>query len=313
MKSSDVVTRRAAAIGRTAVYAAVLTAVVTFAWARSVRGAIGEQTLQLGHELAKFGDLLEGTHQVMLNGEALYVASAVTEQSMGQVLDRFDQECRTHSGGLQAEFDHLPANVQRKLAEKAPAAWDLRLGVLREERADEASILCLERREGTGMRDVVQRLSDFARTGELGEVGDLRYVYARKTDGGKVHVLSTFTEGRFNLYKVIGNAGVEQGGSDPPATPRPPNATRVWSAQLGGSMFGVYLFDSTSAPEQILRFYDESLPARGWKLLVDYSRIGSRVWECDGVTMLVQAFRGDDDDQTSVTFTQGRTIAPGER
>lgn len=302
--------RRAAAIGRVTAYAGVLATVLAFAWARSVQAAIGEKTLQLGHELAKFGDLLDGTHRVLLNGEAVYVASAVTEQTMGQVLDRFDQECRAHSGGLQAEFDHLPATVQRKLAQKAPAAWDLRLGVVREERADEASIMCLERREGTGLRDVVRRLTDFARTGDLGEVGDLRYVYARKTDGGKVHVLSTFTEGRFNLYKVIGNEGVEPGGADPAATPRPPNSTRTWSAQLQGSMFGVYLFDSTSTPEQVLQFYDESLPARGWKSLVQHSGIGAHLWEYEGVTMLVQAFR--DDDGTRVTVAQGRTVAPEE-
>jgi hypothetical protein len=296
---------------RVATYVGVLAVVVLFFVARSVRAQLGERSLALGHELAQFRDVLHGVHRVTLNGETLYVASAVSEQTMGQVLDRFEASCRERSGGLAEQYDNLPSPVQARLKAEAPAAWEMRLGIIREVRADEGSILCIERREGHGLKDAIGRYKAFARSGDLYDLGNLRYVHVRPTDNGKVHVLSTLTEGRFNLYNVVGKGIAEPAGIDPPEAPRPPGSKRVMSAQLEG-MYGAYMFASPQQTPEILAFYDGDLPARGWLRITGNTTIDTEVWQRDGVTMVLQAHRRDDDDQTVVTLSQGRTIAAAE-
>jgi hypothetical protein len=294
---------------RVATYVAVVGAVLLFFAARSVRAQMGEKSLALGHELAQFRDVLHGVHRVSLNGETLYVASAVSEQTMDQVLDRFEASCRERSGGLAEQFDDLPSDVKARLAADYPAMWGQRLGIVREQRADEASIVCIERREGHGLADVIGRYKSFARSGDLYDLGNLRYVYVRPTENGKVHVLTTLTEGPFNLYNVIGKGAAEPAGVDPPEVTRPPDSTRLISAQLE-RMYGAYMFASDQQPAEILAFYDGDMPARGWQRLTGNDLFDVQVWQREGVTMVVHALRKEDDEKTMVMFSQGRTIAP---
>jgi hypothetical protein len=247
---------------------------------------------------------------VVLNGEPLYVASAVTEQSMRGVLDRFEGQCRAHTGGLAEQLDALPPEAKAALAKRAPVAWENRLGIWREERETEGSIVCIERREGHGLADSVRALKAFMSTGDVHALGNLRYVYVRPADGGRTHVLSTFTEGAFNVFKVVGRGGSEPSGTDPPQTPRPPDGSRMLSAEVDGNMYGTYVFASWLPPAEVLKFYDAQLPANGWKFLIGHSDLSAEVWQRDGVTMFLHAVRPDGDRRTRVTFSQGRTIAP---
>jgi hypothetical protein len=294
---------------RVLAYAVVVTAVLGFFGLKSVRGQIGEKTFGLGREMAPFMDLLSGTHRVVLNGEPLYVASAVTAQPMSVVLDRFEAQCRAHTGGLVEELDALPATAKAEVARRAPTAWNERSGVWREERETEGSITCVERSDGHGLTDTVQALKTFMATGDVHALGNFRYVYVRPTDHGKTHVLSTFTEGEFNVFKVIGRGAKEPAGTDPAETPRLPDASRMVSAEVDGDMYGTYIFASSAPVEQALGFYEVQLQAHGWKYVVGHSDIGVQVWQRDGVTMVVNAVRPDGDDKTRLTFSQGRTVA----
>jgi hypothetical protein len=295
---------------RVLAYFSVLSAGLVFLYARSVRGQIAEKTLALGRDLAGFKDLLRGVHRVRLNGEAIYVASALSDQSMTEILDRVERQCREHSGGLLEQFDGLPQEARDRMGKQIPTVWRQRLGTIREERKDEASIACIERREGNGLTDVVKQLRAFAASGDLSEIGNLRYVYARPTEAGKVHVLSTVTEGSFNLYRILGKDAAEPAGSDPPGAPRPPGSTRVLSAELDGSMFGAHMFAASQAPEDVLKFYDQELPPRGWSRLAGHGDLAIEIWQREGVTMVVHAVRLSEGDSTKVTFAEGRTISP---
>jgi hypothetical protein len=296
---------------RLATYIGVVSAVLAFLLVRSVRADMKETSLALGRDLLPFRDLLQGIHRVALNGQPVYVASAVTEQRMGQVLDRFESACRSRSGGLAEQFDALPESVRARLAEEQPAAWEQRLGILREERKEEASIMCLERRNGNGLRDAIQRLRAFVQSGDLYELGNLRYVYVRPTDHGRVHVLSTLSEGPFDLFGAIGKDRAEPTGVDPPEVPRPPESKRILSAEFEGAMYGAYMFATPRQPSEVLAFYDGDLPPRGWMRITGNSLLSGEIWQRDGVTMSLGAERSDDDEKTVVTFAQARTIAAG--
>jgi hypothetical protein len=295
---------------RAAAYLGTLGLVILFFYARTVRGQIAEKTLALGRDLSSFQDLLHGVHRVRLNGEPLYVASALSDQSMTEILDRFERHCNDHSGGLREQFDSLPQEARDRLAKQIPVLWKQRLGTIREERKDEAFIACLERRPGNGLTDAVKSLRAFAATGDLHEIGNLRYVYARPTETGKVHVLSTVTEGSFNLYRILGKDAAEPAGSDPPGAPRPPGSRRVLSAELDGSMFGAHMFSVSQPPEDVLQFYDRELPSRGWSRLAGHGDLAIEIWQREGVTMVVHAVRLSEGDLTKVTFAEGRTTAP---
>jgi hypothetical protein len=299
-----------AGLARASAYLAVVAALVAFFAARALHARIGEQTLAAGRELAQFKDLLQGIHRVVLNGESVYVAGAVTQQTMAEVLDRFERQCAARSGGLAQEFDALSETDREKMIEKAPFAFGHRLGIVREAREKEASILCVEQRDGRGLIDLVARLQAFAASGDASEVGNLRYVYVRPTDTGKTQVLTTLTEGSFNLYKLLGAGSAEPPGTDPPAVPRLPGSRRMMSAALEGSMYGAYLFTSSRSPADALQFYDSGLPGRGWSLLLGHPDLAMEVWQREGVTMTLQAASDDEENRTVVTFVQARTTPP---
>jgi hypothetical protein len=294
---------------RVALYGMVVAAVVAFFALRAVRAQAAEGALSLGRELVPFKDLLHGVHRVSLNGEPMYVASAVTDQRMGQVLDRWETECASQSGGLAEQLDALPAEAKKAVEKQAPAAWANRLGIWREERDTEGSIICLERREGHGLLDAIHALTTFAKTGDVAAIGNFRYVYVRATDTGATHVLTSFTEGSFNVFKVIGRGGVEPAGTDPPETPRPPESSRMMSAEVD-RMYGTYVFASAKAPGDVFDFYRAELPGKGWQFVIGQSNFTTQVWQREGVTMVLDAARKDGDPLTRVAFSQGRTIGP---
>src|SRR5207237_5468812 len=85
---------------RITAYFAVVAFALFFLGARSVWGSAEKSLLDIGEGLAVMGDVLGPHYRVNLNGEPLNVASATTEMTVSQVLDRFEQECREHTGGL---------------------------------------------------------------------------------------------------------------------------------------------------------------------------------------------------------------------
>ena len=220
--------------GRAAAFCAFVFAVSSLVAARAVYGQVGESALSLGRDLVPFADLLYGTHTVRINGETMYLASAVSEESKGEILDRFEAACRERSGGLFEEFERLPRAKKEELQRRAPNLWGLRFGAVRREDASEGLVMCVAQHGGGGIHGVFDRLTAFAQTGELSELGDLRYAYVRATPTGKSHVLTTFTEGRFNLYRVLGRGG-EPPGTDPPGAPRMAGTRRVLSVSSDGA------------------------------------------------------------------------------
>ena len=296
---------------RVSAYAGFLLTLLLLLGAWKVREEVGVRGLAVGRELSRFADLLSGTRRITLNGESIYVASALSNSSPREILDRFEQHCREHTGGLAEQFDAWPADVREEIAKRAPAAWDQRLGIVREERSDESSIVCVDRRDGNGLADTVERLQAFAKTGDVGQLGNLRYVYVRPTENGKSQVLTTLTEGSFNLYKILGEGLAEPAGSDPRDAPRPVGSTRRISAEIGDGMYGAYVFSSAESAGEIGKFYGTALPQRGWLQLVDGGEGTAEVWQRDGVTMVVTAAPEDVGSQTAVTLIQGRAVPQG--
>jgi hypothetical protein len=296
--------------GRAAAFCAFVFALSALVATRAVYGQVGESALSLGRDLVPFADLLYGAHTVRINGETMYLASAVSDESKGKLLDRFEAACREQSGGLFEEFDALPAAKKDELRRRAPDLWSLRFGAVRREDASEGLVMCVAQHGGSGMHDVIDRLTRLARTGELSELGNLRYAYVRATPTGRSHVLTTFTEGRFNLYRVLGRGG-EPPGVDPPGAPRMPGTVRVLSVSSDGAPYGVQSYQTDTAPGDVVAYYASELPKLGWKPMIADDKIyNTAIYERGGMVMSVSAVQVIAGAKTVLTFTEGSSVNP---
>jgi hypothetical protein len=68
------------------------------------------------------------------------------------------------------------------------------------------------------------------------------------------------------------------------------------------------VFTTPLAVDDVLTFYERELPTRGWSRLAANREIGAQAWQRQGVTMVIGAGRAEKDDQSKVTFTEGRTV-----
>lgn len=246
---------------RASVFVSVACAVVGLVALRSVRADVGESGIVLGREMSRLGNLVADSRRVRLNGESVFVASATLPSPPSVVLDRVEQLCNNATGGLREELAD-PARLGRAL----PAGTELRglaLGVLRKEGSGEGVVACLARSGGGGLTELGERLTDFAQSGDLGRLGDLRYVYVRAVEGGRSHVVTVWTEGPIRLGHLFPTSG-DAPGEDPPAVPRPPGTLRLLAARVDAAPYGAWIFEGKGSAAGALAFYDAEMARTGW-------------------------------------------------
>jgi hypothetical protein len=289
-----------------------LTAFCTFALVvallvntRRARGDVGEKMMVLGRELLPMADLLSGAQQVRINGESMFLASTVTDQSIGEVLDRYERHCQEHTGGLREELDSVPSQAKALLASKFPAAWSQRLGIVREQQDDEGMVVCIARDGGEGIRGLVEHANLFIADGELSHLGNLRYAYARKTSTGQTHLLTTFTEGPFNIYRILGG-GASQHREELDRVPLPTNALTPMTFRVEGMPYAAQVFQSPQPPNEIAAYYIDALPRLGWEKVAGPGELFSNiVMRREGVTLIMTAVQLEDGGKTNVVLVDG--------
>ena len=137
---------------------------------------------------------------------------------------------------------------------------------------DAGHVACLDM--GDAPRDLgslADRFLRFSATGDLGALGALRYMRARRVPGMPVDhtfVLTVWADSAFDLFRMLPTDGADAGGSDVAAVPRPRGSQRVLSAWESGSPSGlvVYRVPHESAAE-LESFYRSELSANGWTII----------------------------------------------
>lgn len=252
-------------IARLLAYSAVVSLGIGLVAARSVYGDMRSSALSLGHELGKLGDV--GTKRPLrLNGEPIYIVSATEDASVAEVLDQTEARCKAGSAGMAAELEHLSESLKEQLP--AGVTESRAAGILRESNGDSGVVACLIRDDGQpagGLQRLLGNLNAMMKSGDLGAVGRLRYVFAEKTKSGRTHVVAAWTEGPFNLYAFLPGAGKDTPGTDPVQAPRPPRAQRILSADVEGVPYGVRIYDSASTPAEVVGVYDREMAGLGWE------------------------------------------------
>jgi hypothetical protein len=276
--------------GRGLAYAGALSLGLAWCWVERVSAQVEQSSLALGERLAQsLGDVVSEPQALVVNGQNVWIASKTTRLSVAEALDRFDTHCVSTSQALSAELDGLEAAVAPPAAESSLAGhrWLIRRD---EVPGQGGQLVCLAPTEPlTGFLDLGERLSTFFATGELGAIGELRYVRAKPRAEGGSHVITVWSAGSFNLLEALPHEA-DVPGEDPEWAPRPPESTRLLSARVPGRGYAVYSYASNRSAAELLQFYAARMPDQGWTPL-DAERF---VPETQALSTRARAyFRGD--------------------
>jgi len=233
------------------------------------RAAAEEAAKRTGLQLLEqIGPTLVGPPEVaLINGQPMSLASKMTPLGVDQVLERFEAHCREHSAGLANEIAALPngAAALAKLPEELrdPSRWLSSKTIADDHKVGQ--IACIARKDsGGGLKGLVDRVLAFTDSGDLSEIGDARYIVARRDEAsGQTHVLAMWTEGKFNIPAMFTNVG-DAPGTDSRDAPRPPDARRVLSAEMANSSYAIRMYDTKHSNEEVLSYYERELVPHGF-------------------------------------------------
>jgi len=279
--------------------ALLATACAPLAWIASVRAAqakVGEGSLQIGRELSQMMRGFGIGSQLRINGNTVFAGGRHVNAQLGVVLDHFEKHCNEFGWDMRADLDtighHRGGSASSPIAPTPRAhnedAWSFTLGKKRTD--SEGLIICLAPKERqSGFRHFLEQARAATETGEIGDVGQIRYLYARKGASSGTDIVTVYTLGDFNMNRLLFTKG-DVPGNDLPDVPRPSHATRVLFVELVDSPYVVRSYTTPDSAESTLREYQKGLPARRWKLVeADNSGTDTLVFEKDGAGIIVTA------------------------
>ena len=228
---------------RLAVFATVLFVSAAAFVLRSARADVAEALWAVGSGIMAFpGAPREEVRRLRLNGVRLSFRTQAVEASLADVLDYYEANC----GSV--------------IATQA-ARGDLA-----------GYVACLDM--GDAPQDLgalVNRFVAFSVTGDLRELGALRYAFARRGAAGpdgKVFLLTMWADSAFNLYRMLPRAASDAAGRDLFEVPRPPGSQRILSAWEQGQPSGVLIYRlAAGSAEELEAFYRAELPRAGWRVI----------------------------------------------
>jgi hypothetical protein len=269
------------ALARAALCLLAIVAVLVAGCLRSAHAHLGETLLTFGDQLGKWQGMKanSGPRRLYVNGLALGLITLSTNLDVSHALDRFQDLCRKR-GGLA---------VPSPLGNKLGANTHIFDGSFRQESAAQGVLACLDSGHPLTLSELTERLTRLRDTGDLGALGDLRYVLARRS-GATTSLLVFWTEGSVPLFQLFPKTG-DAPGRDPNDVPRPPSGQRTLSAAEQGAPYALTLYRMPNqTPDQLRQWYRRELETSGWHVRED-SSVSSLHAQRPGRSLLV-AFSG---------------------
>lgn len=271
----------------------------------AVRAEVGNQNLIIGRQMVELAKSSKNEiHKVSMNGQTMFFASQLSEESAEKVLARYEEHCRANAAQSTADWKELAAKTAEADAkDKASisadgAAMSKTGGVLRSGDREEGTIMCFVR-GASSKTSMAEALGALEKTGDLGAFGQLRYVYAKKTDAGRTHVLAAWTTDKFNVDEMFPpDEDKDAAGRDFNELPRPQGSVRTFSLHLDDAPYGVNIYESKGqSPTEVAKSYDDMMTKRGWYALdiegpgkraaENMKGVTGRMYSKDGVMMTV--------------------------
>lgn len=254
-RSNSSVRARLAALARAGICLLVIVVVLLASCLRSAHARLGEALLGFGDQLVKLQDLRASSapRQLNINGLSLGVLTLSTDLAVPAALDRFESLCRQR-GGLQ-----VPAALAKRLG-PARSAFD---ATFRQEGQGEGVLACIDSGQPLSLEQLTERLVAMQNTGDLAALGELRYIFARRS-GATTTLLVFWTDGSAPLLELFPPTG-DAPGRDPENVPRPEVSRRILSATEHGAPYHLTLYKAADqSPEALVSWYKAALEAGGW-------------------------------------------------
>ncbi|MBT8470838.1 MAG: hypothetical protein HKN10_01625 [Myxococcales bacterium] len=191
----------------------------------------------------------EPARLLRLNGGLFSFRTQTVEASLDEVVLHYQLLCSGRHAGL---FERLSTQSARG--------------------KDAGHVVCLDMGDAPrDLRSLANGFVRFSETGDIGALGGLRYMRARRVSGAPVEqtlVLTVWADSPFNLFQMLPADDADAGGSDVPAVPRPRSSQRLLSAWEAGSPSGfvVYRVPNQSGAD-LVSFYRDELSASGWTII----------------------------------------------
>jgi hypothetical protein len=293
---------------RVAAYLSVLLTILALAVGRRAYARATDVAWAASRELDGLADVVGMPKTLFVNGAAMHVATAMTEQSPKEVLDRFEALCREHPQFLARAMDDVPEEMRHK-AEAAMPGMSWRrltgLGIVRREDPDRGMLVCFTDDRPAHVADLKGRVQALKESGDLSELGRFHYVMVKRTPAG-TNVRTVWNEGSLPVARMFPAKG-DALGTDSPDVPRPPNSRRTLSASAAEVPFSVHVYESTDNLAAMRAFYDREMAARGWQL----HDAGSTVtYEKPGADFVYCSFSARDGRSTVIATATGRAGLP---
>ena len=226
---------------------------------RSARADANEALWAVGSQIAGFpGAAHEEVRQLQLNGVRVSFRTQTVDASLAEVLAQYEATCGTAIATQSARNDSA------------------------------GYVACVDM--GDAPQDLgalAKRFLRFAETGDLREIGEPRYILARRVASGakdKTFLLTMWAESGFNLYQMLPHDGADAAGRDLVGIPRPSGSQRILSAWEERQPSGVLVYRVVGRSAKALEsFYRTELPRRGWTII---ERNPSESIQIDSIRML---------------------------
>jgi hypothetical protein len=226
---------------------------------RQAAADFSERSLSLGRQLDTMSELAEGATTIELNGERMLVTSLTRATPVKDLLDKFASLCGRDSGGvaeqseeLLAKGAHVPALLQRGA-----------FGVFRSELDTfDGTAACFARAQGGGLTETIARIEKVLDTGDFAALGQLRYIFARRTADEQTHVITVSSLGRLRLHRMFSEGDAP--GEDIIEGVRPSASRRLLSVKVEGSAIQTAMYESELPPIEALEAYDAPMRKRGF-------------------------------------------------
>ncbi len=268
--------RKLPALLRVLVFLLAVWAGFAYLAVRQAEADVHEVMLGLGAELMRYPGSTQGVvRDVEFNGAVVHLMSGSVRQPVDAVLDHFEAKCM--------ELDRMHEQIAEMQAVGTLGAGDPADSdsVIRHDFGPTAFVACLDPGENHDNGDaasIAERVAAFLDSGDLSEVGALRYAYVeRHRDGDQEvsQIISMYTDSPINIYEMFPAEG-DAVGSDVDGIPRPPDSRRLLSSRVAGQPYGMTLYATEDhSPEELNTWYRARLPEAGWQELA--GRAGERV------------------------------------
>jgi hypothetical protein len=276
---------------RAAAYLAALSGVFSLVQVRQARAEVGDRTVEVGRQMMVLANATQhDVNKLVLNGQSMFMGSSLSVDNVAAVLDRYESTCQKNRAQSGDEW--------KKLLEQSAAPADRKAGtgnggIVRSGDDTEGAVICFTK-TGASKATFSEAVHTFAQTGELGALGAVRYVYARKSEKGNTVVLTAWTDEQFNLKSFMGDKTKDCAGEDFAGLPRPKDSIRVISGRVAETPFGVNIYRSKNTPGEVASAFDATLTKDGWAAIDpelekmdanDKHHPVGRIYEKDGVVL----------------------------